>query len=84
MMSGSLFDYSNEPNRERAAAGSGSPQSREPRPFLGIRFECCQTYGRIYRNQQRTAYEGKCPRCFGRVTVPIGSGGTSSRFFSAG
>ena len=77
-----LFDASNDPDvrrrRETPAAGSVTR-----RPFLGIRFECCKTYGRIYRNNQRNAYVGKCPRCFAKVTVPIGNEGSSTRFFTA-
>ncbi|EGF24700.1 hypothetical protein [Rhodopirellula baltica] len=66
-----------------------SPSGRDgtpgnPRPFLGIQFRCCQTYGRIYRNDQRTAYRGGCPKCGARMEIPIGSGGTNKRFFSAG
>jgi hypothetical protein len=56
---------------------------RAPRPFLGIRFQCCKTYGRIYRNDAQTAYKGQCPKCRAKLSVPIGSGGTSSRFFNA-
>jgi hypothetical protein len=77
-----LFDASNDPNvrsrRETPADGSAPT-----RPFLGIRFECCKTYGRIYRNAQKTAYTGKCPSCFAKVTVPIGNEGSSTRFFTA-
>lgn len=62
----------------------GTPRSGQPNPFLGIRFKCCRTYGRIYRNTEKTAYSGKCPKCFARVTVPIGEGGNSARFFNAG
>jgi hypothetical protein len=57
--------------------------SRDNRKFLGIFFACCNTYGRIYRNSEATAYEGFCPRCGKRVRVAIGKGGTSSRFFVA-
>ena len=59
-------------------------QGREARPFLGIHFECCQTYARIYRNRDRSAYVGACPRCGKTVRVPIAPSGTSSRFFKAG
>ena len=51
--------------------------------FLGIMFECCHAYGRIYRNAAGTAYEGVCPRCRRSVRVPIGAGGTQRRFFIA-
>ena len=53
------------------------------KPFLGIRFQCCRAYGRLYRNEQATAYEGCCPRCGAPVRVRIGPEGTSRRFFVA-
>ncbi len=75
------FDASSDPfDRSEETISSGS----ERRPFLGIRFECCRTYARIYRNESQDAYVGNCPECRARVTVPIGGGGSSSRFFSAG
>jgi len=55
----------------------------ESKPFLGIVFECCHMYGRIYRNGDNTAYEGRCPRCLSKVRVQIGAGGTTQRFFAA-
>lgn len=58
--------------------------SRRSRPFLGIHFQCCRTYGRIYQNDAQTEYCGRCPRCHCQVRVPIGPGGSSSRFFNAG
>ena len=51
------------------------------RAFLGIWFACCNTYGRIYKNAQGTAYTGRCPKCLRPVTVRIGGGGTSQRVF---
>ncbi|MBD3392135.1 MAG: hypothetical protein GF410_08955 [Chitinivibrionales bacterium] len=58
-------------------------EPRARRSFLGILFKCCNTYGRIYRNEQATAYVGHCPVCGKRVFVPIGKDGTSARFFVA-
>lgn len=56
------------------------PQKRD---FLGIMFNCCNVYSRIYKNKEGTAYEGVCPRCFKRVSVKIGKGGSDRRFFNA-
>lgn len=51
------------------------------RPFLGVNFARCRVYARLYRNPAGTMYVGRCPRCAARVEIPIGSGGTSQRFF---
>jgi hypothetical protein len=55
------------------------------KPFIGVTFKCCNVYSRIYLNQDGTAYEGVCPRCYKkRVVVRIvREGGTDSRFFEA-
>ncbi|MGB7325431.1 MAG: hypothetical protein WBD31_11225 [Rubripirellula sp.] len=89
-MSQSQFDSSSDPDPKSARSGTNQSdpqafgsQPREVRPFLGIQFKCCRTYGRIYRNNSRNAYVGNCPLCAARVSVPIGGGGSSSRFFSA-
>jgi hypothetical protein len=53
------------------------------REFLGIMFNCCGVYGRIYKNKDKTAYVGRCPRCMRNIRVPVGEGGTNQRFFDA-
>ena len=55
----------------------------EKRQFLGIMFECCNVYGRIYKNKEGTAYVGKCPKCLKNVMVKVGKEGTNNRFFRA-
>ncbi len=56
---------------------------QEQRKFLGIMFQCCSVYGRIYENKDKTAYVGRCPRCLRNVRVKIGEGGSNQRFFEA-
>jgi len=64
-------------------AADGRASRSKDRPWLGIYFECCGTYTRIYRNHDESAYAGCCPHCGGRVRIPIGPGGTRARFFTA-
>ena len=54
-----------------------------PRRWLGIQFDCCGTYSRVYRNASESAYVGWCPQCARQVSVPIGPEGTDARFFTA-
>ena len=55
--------------------------TQQRRKFLGIWFDCCGTYGRIYKNADGTAYVGRCPRCLRSVRVRVGGEGTEQRFF---
>lgn len=55
----------------------------EKRKYLGITFACCGAYARIYQNKEKTAYVGRCPRCFRPLKIKIGEGGTDQRFFTA-
>lgn len=51
--------------------------------WKSVWFECCHVYGRIYRNVEATRYEGRCPKCGGRVHAVIGPHGTSQHIFRA-
>jgi hypothetical protein len=62
--------------------GQGGSSLRD-RPWVGIHFDCCGVYARIYRNPEGTAYRGACPRCRRSVTLRVGTGGTDARFFQA-
>lgn len=53
------------------------------RPWVGIRFDCCGVYTRVYRNPEGTHYLGHCPRCLKKVRLSVGPGGIASRFFTA-
>lgn len=51
--------------------------------FLGVMFECCNVYGRLYKNKEGTYYQGRCPKCMRQIKIKIGEGGTNQRFFRA-
>lgn len=78
--------YDIPPSRTPPSSSSSDddPAARESRPFLGVMFECCKVYARVYRNAAGTHYTGNCPRCAKGVRFRIGEGGQSGRFFSAG
>lgn len=63
---------------------SASSRPTGERRFVGVQFNCCDVYTRVYINRDETAYEGRCPKCGKQVRLGIGPGGTDSRFFTAG
>jgi hypothetical protein len=82
MMEYRKLDISSVPNSTHDSNQDPSCE-KKTRPFLGIRFDCCRTYGRIYRCDTAMSYQGRCPKCLKPIKVKVGSGGTSNRFFNA-
>lgn len=58
-------------------------KSEKKSNYLGIMFNCCNVYARIYKNRDGSAYVGRCPKCMRTVRVQVGEGGTNQRFFNA-
>ena len=85
-MPGETFDASSEPSdgstSNRNQRSATQPEGAESRRYIGVRFDCCATYTRIYINAEETAYVGNCPRCGKQVRLRIGPDGTDARFFS--
>jgi hypothetical protein len=57
--------------------------NRPARPFIGVHFECCGVYARVYLTRRGDAYAGHCPRCAKPIRVKAGPGGSKCRFWSA-
>ncbi len=61
-----------------------SNEQQNLRKFIGVWFDCCHTYGRLYKNKEGTQYTGRCPKCMRYVHVNIdenSSKATNRRFF---
>ncbi|HSG99881.1 MAG TPA: hypothetical protein VLB27_07525 [candidate division Zixibacteria bacterium] len=60
-----------------------NPQTGRPkREFVGVHFNCCNVYSRIYLNPQRPRQYGWCPRCGARVEIVLSPTGSDKKFFS--
>jgi hypothetical protein len=53
------------------------------RPYVGILFECCGIYVRVYRGLDEARYEARCPKCLRTASLRVARGGTDARFFRA-
>jgi hypothetical protein len=54
------------------------------RPFLGVLFECCNVYRRIYLHHTGKMYLGACPRCGKTVRFDVDDRkGQRARFWRA-
>ncbi|NRA31913.1 MAG: hypothetical protein HRU17_01095 [Polyangiaceae bacterium] len=39
------------------------------RPFIGVLFNCCYVYNRVYRQEHGPYYIGRCLRCYRELKV---------------
>ena len=67
--------------RRNDSEKSGDKSKESGRRFLSVLFRCCNTYGRLYPDAERTRYEGRCPKCGARLEAGIGPGGTNRNVF---
>ena len=66
-----------------ASSSKKKAGAAKERPFIGVRWECCDAYTRVYRHVSGEFYLGRCPKCGKSVRLEVGAGGTNSRFFKA-
>ncbi len=65
-------------NKEQNDAKAGG------NPFLGIHFECCNVYLRVYRKPEERSYRGRCPKCLRTLEILVDEEkGISEKFFRA-
>lgn len=62
---------------------SESQSTPRRRPYVGVHFECCNVYTRIYRRDDQTEYHGRCPVCLRTIRIRVGPDGTPTRFLRA-
>ena len=58
--------------------------TKRDRPFIGVRFDCCGVYQRIYRDPDQLYYSGRCPKCLKTLRVEVDpKNGKAVRFLKA-
>lgn len=63
------------------APAARSADAGDGRPYLSVRFACCNVYARIYRSTDSASYHGRCPKCLKPVKFVVGEGGSDARVF---
>jgi hypothetical protein len=74
-------DYKVELSTDESSRQADGVGAASPRPYIGVRFACCDVYLRIYRSPDGASYRGHCPRCAKPVNFVVGPGGTDARTF---
>ncbi len=63
--------------------GNAADPGGSIRPWIGIHFECCNVYSRLYRAPDALRYEGHCPRCGLPVSIRVARDGVNTRLLRA-
>jgi len=58
-------------------------RDKEERPWIGIRWMCCNVYSRVTRHKDVKMYAGRCPKCLKSINIRVAPGGSSCRMFIA-
>ncbi|HWL93242.1 MAG TPA: hypothetical protein VNT79_06880 [Phycisphaerae bacterium] len=77
------LDVVSAPENGTASANPGQEESNRSRPWLGVLFDCCGVYVRIYRDPAIDVYNGRCPRCGTPITVKVSPDGENTSFVRA-
>ena len=62
---------------------SSASVANRGRPWIGVLFECCGVYARVYREPSAERYDGRCPRCGVPVMVRVSPDGVETSFVRA-
>jgi len=68
---------------EEAPSHAGADDRGRGRVWIGVYYECCETYARVYRRPADVEYRGRCPSCGSAITIRVGPNGVNSRFLIA-
>lgn len=60
-----------------------SESAGHERLWVGVFYECCDAYARVYRRRDEMCYEGRCPECAASVTIRVGPNGIRARILVA-
>lgn len=75
-----VSDLDGEWENAKQPARASEPTGR---PWIGVLFECCDVYRRVYRKHEQSRYVGHCPKCGRRVSLRVGPDGVKARLFRA-
>ena len=53
------------------------------RVWVGVYYECCAAYARVYRRPDDLRYHGRCPECGAAVSIRVGPNGIAARMLIA-